>query len=59
MVRKDAMGMMAIDAPPGEQDIAIAFVTPLENRVGRVLTALTLLVILALTAIGIREERRG
>jgi hypothetical protein len=58
-VRKDAMGMMAIDAPPGDQEIAIAFVTPLENRVGRVLTALTILVILALLVLGIREGRRA
>jgi len=58
-VRKDAMGMMAIDAPPGEQDISIAFVTPLENRVGRVVTLLSILTILGLTWLGLREVRRG
>ncbi len=58
-VRKDAMGMMAIDPPPGDREIAIAFLTPLENRIGRVVTALTLLVILLLIAFGIREERRA
>jgi hypothetical protein len=58
-VRKDAMGMMAIAAPPGDQEIEIAFVTPLENRVGRVVTAIAILLILALMAIGIREDRRG
>jgi hypothetical protein len=35
------------------------FVTPLENRVGRVLTAITLLVILALIVLGIRRERHA
>ena len=37
-VHKDAMGFMAIDAPPGQQDITLAFITPLENQVGRILT---------------------
>jgi hypothetical protein len=58
-VRKDAMGMMAIDAPPGDREFEIAFVTPLENQVGRVVTVLTILAILALVVLGIREERRG
>ena len=58
-VRKDVMGMMTIDAPPGDQDVTIAFLTPLENQVGRVLTALTLLVLLGLTWLSLREERRG
>lgn len=59
VVRKDAMGMMAIDAPPGDREIAIAFVTPLENRVGRVVTAIALLAILALLWMGVRTERRA
>src|SRR5262249_21620724 len=46
-VRKDAMGMMAIDAPAGEHEIRLAFVTPLENRIGRVLTVLTILILAA------------
>jgi hypothetical protein len=33
-----------IDAPPGEQDIAFVFQTPLENRIGWVLTWLSLAV---------------
>jgi uncharacterized membrane protein YfhO len=57
-IRKDAVGFMAIDAPPGSQDIALAFVTPLENRAGRLLTAISGIAILALLAMGIREERR-
>ena len=58
-VRKDAMGLMAIDAPPGNHDISLRFVTPLENQVGRVVTAITSMVILALVALGIRVERRA
>ncbi|HLK62301.1 MAG TPA: hypothetical protein VKU19_02590 [Bryobacteraceae bacterium] len=58
-VRKDAMGMMAIDPPPGDQQIEVAFVTPLENQIGRVVTVITVLIILGLIFISIREERRA
>jgi len=56
-VRKDAMGFMAIDAPPGDQDISVAFVTPLENRVGRAVTGFTLVSILGLIGLSLRRER--
>jgi hypothetical protein len=58
-LRKDAMDMMVIDAPPGDQQIRLAFMTPLENKVGRVLTVLSLLAMLALIAFGWRTERRA
>jgi uncharacterized membrane protein YfhO len=58
-LRKDAMGMMVIDAPPGDADIQVAFVTPLENQVGRILTAITVLLLLVMLAAGIRAERRA
>ncbi len=55
-VRKDAMGLMVIDAPPGDQEISLAFVTPLENQVGRVVTLLTLLAIAgAVLVVGLRR----
>ena len=57
VVRKDAMDMMVIDAPPGDREISIAFLTPLENKVGRVLTLLTLATIVLLFWIGLRRER--
>ena len=53
-IRKDAMGFMAIDAPPGHDDIHLAFVTPLENQVGRVLSAISFMAILGLIALGCR-----
>ncbi len=55
-VRKDAMGFIEIDAPPGDQDISLVFVTPLENRVGRVLTILGLLCVIALLVRGGRDQ---
>ena len=55
-IHKDAMGFMAIDAPPGDRDIALAFVTPLENQVGRVITGITLLALLALLYQSLRER---
>lgn len=48
-VSKDAMGFMLIDAPPGQHDITLRFVTPLENQVGRGVTLFSILSILALT----------
>jgi hypothetical protein len=59
VIRKDAMDMMVIDAPPGDREISIAFLTPLENKVGRVVTLLTLAVILAMFWIGLRRERHA
>jgi hypothetical protein len=42
-LRADAMGFMVVEAPPGDQQIRLAFVTPAENRVGWVLTGISLL----------------
>ena len=47
---------MAVDAPPGDQEIRLAFVTPLENRAGRVVTLATLLALLSLAVFGRRWE---
>ena len=56
-VRRDTMGMMLLDVPPGEQDIVLEFVTPLENRVGLGLTILTLAAVFYLFGMGYRQER--
>jgi hypothetical protein len=49
-VRKDAMGFIAIDVQPWVHEITLAFITPLENQVGRILTGISILAILALLA---------
>jgi hypothetical protein len=56
-MHKDSMGFMAVDAPPGDDDISLAFVTPLENIVGRILTVATLLVVLAVLGLGVFRRR--
>ena len=56
-VRKDAMGFLVVDAPPGEREVRLEFVTPLENQIGRILTLLTLLVLVGLIAWSVRQER--
>jgi hypothetical protein len=56
-LRKDVMGFMAIDAPPGDREIRLAFVTPLENRIGRILTLATFLALAGLVVFGMRWER--
>ena len=57
-IRKDAMGFMAIDAPPGEHDIRLTFTLPLENAIGRVLTVLASAMIIGLFVAGVRARRR-
>jgi len=44
-VRKDVMGFMVVDPPPGDHTVRLEFAMPMENRVGWGLTALTLLAI--------------
>jgi hypothetical protein len=56
-IHADALGMMAIDAPPGDREIELAFVTPAENMIGRVVSAITLLVVAGLMVWGLRRER--
>ncbi|HMD70622.1 MAG TPA: hypothetical protein VKF41_04730 [Bryobacteraceae bacterium] len=56
-LRKDVMGFMVVDAPPGDREIRLAFVTPLENRVGRILTLATFLVLIGLLVFSARWER--
>jgi len=53
------MGLMLLDTPPGEHDIVLEFVTPLENQVGRVITLLTIAGIAWLFVIGFRRERNA
>ncbi len=55
-IRKDVMGFMAIDAPPGDQDVSVVFITPLENQVGRVVTVITLLALIGLVGLSLRER---
>lgn len=42
-IRKDVMGFMRIDAPPGEHEIQLTFETPLENHIGRIVSLSSLL----------------
>lgn len=56
-VRKDAMGFMLIDAPPGNHDIRLVFETPFENRAGRLATAASGLMVLGLAGLGLRRRR--
>ena len=55
-IRRDAMGFMLIETPPGDQQIRLQFMTPLENRVGRMVTLFTLLVLLTLALFRRRWE---
>ena len=53
-VRKDALGQMLIEAPPGEHDLRLVFETPLENRIGRILSIVSALLLVVLVAKRVR-----
>ena len=46
-----------IDTPPGEHDISLIFETPLENRIGWVVTWLSVAIVVALFAGGVLSQR--
>jgi hypothetical protein len=56
-LRADLMGFMVVEAPPGEQRVRLAFVMPFENRVGWVLTGISLLLLAVLAAQGMRARK--
>ena len=47
-IRKDALGQMLIEAPPGRYDIRLVFDTPLENRIGKFISLFSALIVIAL-----------
>ena len=49
-VRRDVLGFLVIDAPPGEREVRLEFETPLENQIGRIVTLLTLVLLFGLLA---------
>lgn len=51
-MRQDKLGMTVIDAAAGDHDIRVHFSVPFSNRVGRVLTALSLAAVAGLVWIG-------
>ena len=44
-IRRNKLGLMTIDAPPGTEEIQLEFPTPLSNVAGRVITAGSMLVV--------------
>jgi hypothetical protein len=55
-IRKDALGQMLIETPPGRHEIRLVFDTPLENRIGQIVSILSALIALALAIFGLRRE---
>jgi len=54
-IRKDALGQMLIELPPGRHEIELFFATPPENMVGGVVTVLTALIVIVLAGLGWRR----
>ena len=44
-IRRNKLGLMTIDAPPGTEEIRLEFPTPFSNVAGRVITAGSMLVV--------------
>lgn len=55
-IRRDALGHMLVEAPPGEQELRLVFETPLENRVGRVVSVVCGVLALVLVGMGYRAK---
>ncbi len=56
-IRKDAMDFMVVDPPAGGDRVEFAFLTPMENIAGRWTTGFTVILILGLIVLDIRERR--
>jgi hypothetical protein len=54
VIHPDPMGFMLVEAPVGDVEVQMAFVTPLENRIGR---AITVYVVFLLVWLVWRERR--
>jgi hypothetical protein len=48
VIHRDPVGQMLIEAPPGRHDIRVHFDTPLENRIGQIVTLVSTLVLIVL-----------
>ena len=55
-IRKDAVGQMLIETPPGRHGIELYFETPLENRIGQAISLLTALIVIAMAGMGWRAR---
>ena len=54
-IRRDAFGQMLIETPPGAREIELVFETPLENRIGRLVSWLAALLAAVLVGLGWRR----
>lgn len=57
-IRKDILGQILIDAPPGDHDIRLVFELPLENYIGRILSGISGIVLIGLLVAGARRKER-
>ena len=51
-VHLDPVGFMWIEVPPGEREVRLQFETPLENRVGRIVSLASAVIVIWLAALG-------
>jgi len=58
-IRKDIMGFLLIDPPVGKQEISLEFRTPSENRIGRVVSVIALLLVMSVSVHGVWSHTGG
>jgi hypothetical protein len=56
-IRNTRLGLVLIDAPPGNHDVRLEFPTPFANRAGRMVTLLSLAAVAGLLYAGARRRR--
>ena len=57
-VHPDPVGFMWIEVPPGERKVRLQFETPLENRVGRIVSLASAVIVIWLIALGSNRLNR-
>jgi hypothetical protein len=55
--RNTPLGLIVIDAPPGNHDIRLEFPTPFSNWVGRAVTLVSIGAIATLVVLNVRRRR--
>ena len=55
-IHEDAVGFMWIEAPPGSHEIQLQFELPLENRVGRILALISVVITLVLLLLPLAQK---
>ena len=54
-IRKDPAGQILLETPPGRHEIELDFETPIENRIGRIVSVISALIAIGLMGLAWRR----